>query len=102
MQIFGDSELVANQVRELNAVKNDLLKDYKNRVWDLMEDFEAFNIVSIPQKENESSNILVVVGETFDVIDNIKRDKGQPSIHVVVRLAVPNNNTYWQVFDNNQ
>ncbi|KAH9328235.1 hypothetical protein KI387_000343, partial [Taxus chinensis] len=94
--VFGDSELVANQVRGLNAVKNDLLKNYKNRVWDLMEDFKAFNIMSIPRKENEAADRLAVVGAAFDVVDNIKRDKGQPHIHVVVRPAVPDNNTCWQ------
>ncbi|KAH9316027.1 hypothetical protein KI387_024654, partial [Taxus chinensis] len=84
---------VANQVRGLNAVKNDLLKSYKNRVWDLIEDFKAFNIMSIPRKENEAADRLVAVGVMFDVVKSIKRDKGQPHIHVVVMPVVPNNNT---------
>ncbi|KAH9306950.1 hypothetical protein KI387_011354, partial [Taxus chinensis] len=88
--------------RGLNAVKNDLLKNYKSRVWDLMEDFEAFSIVSIPRKENEAVDRLAAVGATFDVVDNIKRDREQPHIHVVVRPAVPDNNTCWQVFENDQ
>ncbi|KAH9327555.1 hypothetical protein KI387_007733, partial [Taxus chinensis] len=75
LQVFGDSELVANQVRGLNAIKNDLLKNYKSRIWDLMEDFEAFSIVSIPKKENEVVDRLAAVGETFDVVESIKRDR---------------------------
>ena len=51
LQVFGDSELIVNQVRGQHATKNDLLKNYKNMVWDLIEDFEAFNIVSIPRKK---------------------------------------------------
>ncbi|KAH9303495.1 hypothetical protein KI387_043857 [Taxus chinensis] len=62
-------------------------------VWDLMEDFEAFNIVSIPRKENEAVDRITLVRETFDVVDIIKRDKQQPNIHIVVRPTVPDNNT---------
>ncbi|KAH9295070.1 hypothetical protein KI387_038658, partial [Taxus chinensis] len=102
LQVFGDSELIVNQVRGQHATKNDLLKSYKNRVWDLIEDFEAFNIVSIPRKKNEAADRLAAVGATFDVVDNIRREKTQPHIHVIVRPAVPDNNTSWQVFENDQ
>ncbi|KAH9296663.1 hypothetical protein KI387_044243 [Taxus chinensis] len=102
LQVFGDSELIVNQVRGQHATKNDLLKSYKNRVWDLVEDFEAFNIVSIPRKKNETADRLASVGAMFDVVDNIRREKTQPHIHVIVRPAVPDNNTSWQVFENDQ
>ncbi|KAH9324348.1 hypothetical protein KI387_004526, partial [Taxus chinensis] len=67
LQVFGDSEPIVNQVREQHPTKNDLLRSYKNRVWDLIEDFEAFNIVSIPRKKNEVTDRLGAVGATFDV-----------------------------------
>ncbi|KAH9305737.1 hypothetical protein KI387_010141, partial [Taxus chinensis] len=51
---------------------------------------------SIPRKENEAADRLAAVGPMFDVVDNIKRDKEQPHIHIVVRPAVPDNNTCWQ------
>ncbi|KAH9323292.1 hypothetical protein KI387_017931, partial [Taxus chinensis] len=101
-QVFGDSELIINQVRGQHVTKNDPLRNYKNRVWDLIEDFEAFYIVSIPRKKNEAANRLTVVGATFDVVDNITRERTQPHMHVIVRPAVPDNNTRWQVFENDQ
>ncbi|KAH9329035.1 hypothetical protein KI387_001143, partial [Taxus chinensis] len=64
LQVFGDSKLIVNQVRGQHATKNDLLKNYKNRVWDLIEDFKAFNIVSIPRKKNEAADRLAAVGAT--------------------------------------
>ncbi|KAH9325008.1 hypothetical protein KI387_005186, partial [Taxus chinensis] len=67
-----------------------------------MEDFKSFSIVSIPRKEDEVVDRLVEVGAAFDVVDNIKRDKEQPHIHVIVRLAVPDSNTCWKVFENDQ
>ncbi|KAH9289573.1 hypothetical protein KI387_033690, partial [Taxus chinensis] len=61
-----------------------------------------FNIVSIARKKNETADRLAVVGAMFDVVDNIKREKIQPHIHVIVRPAVLDNNTSWQVFENDQ
>ncbi|KAH9315536.1 hypothetical protein KI387_024163, partial [Taxus chinensis] len=101
-QVFEDSEIIINQVRGQHVTKNELLKNYKNRVWDLIEEFKAFNIVSIPTKKNEAADRLTTVRATFDVVDNIKREKMQPHVHVIVRLAVPDNNTSWQVFENDQ
>ncbi|KAH9306237.1 hypothetical protein KI387_010641, partial [Taxus chinensis] len=53
-------------------------------------------------KENEADDRITAVGATFDVVDSIKRNKGQPHIHVIVRPVVPDNNTCWKVFENDQ
>ncbi|KAH9288824.1 hypothetical protein KI387_032941, partial [Taxus chinensis] len=75
-----------------HASKNDLLKSYKNRVWDLIEDFDGFSINSIPRKENQAADRLVAFGAAFDVVESIKEDKVQPNIHVIIRPSVPDNN----------
>ncbi|KAH9317236.1 hypothetical protein KI387_019005, partial [Taxus chinensis] len=53
-------------------------------------------------KKNEAADRIAAVGATFDVVDNIRREKTQPYIRVVVRPTVPDNNTSWQVFENDQ
>ncbi|KAH9308812.1 hypothetical protein KI387_036723, partial [Taxus chinensis] len=58
-----------------HAAKNDLLKCYKNKVWDLMEDFEGFGIKSIPRKENQAADRLTTVGAAFDNVESIQQDK---------------------------
>ncbi|KAH9323138.1 hypothetical protein KI387_017777, partial [Taxus chinensis] len=58
-----------------HAGKNDLLMCYKNRVWDLMEDFEGFGIKSIPRKENQAADRLAAVGAAFDIVESIQKDK---------------------------
>ncbi|KAH9287561.1 hypothetical protein KI387_031678, partial [Taxus chinensis] len=75
LQVFGDSELIVNQFKGQHTAKNDLLKCYKNRVWDLMEDFEGFGIKSIPRKENQAADRLAVVGAAFDIVESIQQDK---------------------------
>ncbi|KAH9299884.1 hypothetical protein KI387_044107 [Taxus chinensis] len=75
LQVFGDSELIVNQVKGQHATKNYLLRCYKNRVWDLMEYFEGFGIKSIPRKENQVADRLAAVGAAFDIVESIQQDK---------------------------
>jgi len=46
----GDAELIVKQVRKLYTVKNGRLRHYRNRVWDCIEDFDAFSIEAIPRE----------------------------------------------------
>ena len=92
--------MVVNQARNKNVTKNDFLKSHKHRVWDFLESFNAFNIQSIPRIENRHANRLVVVGASYDVPKILEAEKKQ-HIKVVVRPAIPDNNTNWQVFDSN-
>ena len=48
----GDVELIVKQVRGLYVVKNDLLKQYQNLIWENIEFLEAVNIKAIPRSEN--------------------------------------------------
>ncbi|KAH9289681.1 hypothetical protein KI387_033798, partial [Taxus chinensis] len=52
-----------------------------------------FSIKSIPRKRNKAANKLAAIGAAFDVVENIKSEKSQPHIKVVVRPAVSDNNT---------
>lgn len=67
MQAYGDSELVINQVRGLYTTKNDLLKSYKHRVWDLIEYFQAFNLLSIPRNLNKHVDRLATIGAQCNI-----------------------------------
>lgn len=48
LKVYGDSELIVNQVRGLSVAKNDALKSYRNRVWNIIEEFNAFNLIYVP------------------------------------------------------
>ena len=75
LRVYGDSELVVNQVRNQNITKNGLLKSYKHRVLDFLEGFNAFNIQSIPRKGNRHVDRLGVVGASYDVPKNLEAKK---------------------------
>ena len=96
--VYGDSELVVNQVRNQNITKNGFLKSYKHRVWDFLEGFNAFNIQSIPRKENRYADRLAAIGASYVVPRNLEEEKKQ-QIRVVVMPTILDNNIHWQVFE---
>jgi ribonuclease HI len=51
--VFGDAELIIQQVRNAYRAKHPRLRNYKNEVWDLIDNFFSyFNISFIPREEN--------------------------------------------------
>ena len=78
-----------------------LIKSYKHRVWDFLEGFNAFNIQSIPRKENRHANRLAAIGASYDVSGDLEEKKKQ-KIKIIVRPAIPDNNIHWQVFESDE
>lgn len=65
---------------------------YKHRIWDLIEDFEAFNLPSIPRNFNKEADRLVSLGAQFDIpkeLDNVDR---QQYVKFIVRPSILDNN----------
>jgi len=50
--VKGDLELVVKQIREKAVAKNVRMRSYRHRIWDLIDDFEAFNIEVVPRTQN--------------------------------------------------
>ena len=59
LAVFGDSELVINQVRNIYQAKQQRLKQYMNEVWDLIDNFFlAFNLSFIPREHNQKADSM--------------------------------------------
>ena len=68
ISVYGDSELVVQQVRNDYQVKQDLLKVYCNEVWDMIDNyFVAFNITYIPRDHNQTANSLALATTHFRI-----------------------------------
>jgi ribonuclease HI len=66
LAVFGDSDLIINQVKNIYQSKKQRLKQYMNEVWDLVDNlFLAFNISFIPREENQKEDSLALVSSTF-------------------------------------
>jgi ribonuclease HI len=66
LEVFGDSELVVNQVKDIYQEKQLRLKQYINEVWDIVDNlFLAFNISFVPRDANQREDSLALAASTF-------------------------------------
>ena len=76
------------------------MRNYRNKVWDEIESFEAFSIVSIPRDQNTRADSLAVSASLLlphsDFKDQVYR------MEVLFRPSVPDNEESWQVFDDDK
>jgi ribonuclease HI len=95
--VFGDVELIIQQVKNVYWDKHPQLRSYRNEVWDLIDNFfSAFNITFIPREENTSAESLAVSASLF-------RIPLPPKIHGEVKIryrpSIPDNVKHWEVFE---
>ena len=98
-QIFvcGNSKLVVQQVRDNYQVKQDLLKVYRNEVWDMIDNlFIAINISFIPRDHNKIVDSLALATTHFRIP---KQTQLKYPIEVRYRPSVPDNIKQWMVFE---
>jgi ribonuclease HI len=96
LPVFCDSELIINQVKNIYLTKQQRLKQYRNEVWDLVDNlFLAFNISFIPREANHKADSLALDASTFrpPIGPNIKYQ-----VEVRYRTAILDNIKHWQAF----
>ena len=99
ISIYGDSEFVVQQVRNNYQVKQDLLKVYRNEVWDMIDNyFVAFNITYIPRDHNQTADSLTLAATHFRIP---KTTQLKYPIEVRYRPYVPGNVKQWKIFEDN-
>lgn len=59
IHIIGDSQLVVKQVTKVFKVNKPELKRHRDRVLELLEQFEDFTIKWVPRKDNKRADALV-------------------------------------------
>jgi ribonuclease HI len=97
LTVFGDAELIVQQIINVYQAKRPWLKSYKNEVWDLVDNFFlAFNISFVPREENAMANYLVVSTNHFRIPlpPKIRYD-----VEIRYKPFVPNNMKHWKVFE---
>jgi ribonuclease HI len=66
LEVFGDSELIINQVKNIYQAKKKRLKQYRNQVSDLVDNFFLeFNISFIPREGSQKEYSLALASSTF-------------------------------------
>lgn len=98
--VEGDSQLVIRQVKSIYSFNDRRLLAYQKRVWDLMENFEALNIRSIPRRRNMIVNALAISASALQLVERTKLKIFL--VELISALSIPNNILNFQVFYDDQ
>jgi ribonuclease HI len=97
MAMFGDAELIIQQVRNVYRANHPRLKIYRNGVWDLIDNlFLAFNISFVPREDNASVDSLAVSASLFRIP---LPPKIPCAVEIRYRPSIPDNVKHWKVFE---
>ncbi|XP_057873926.2 uncharacterized protein LOC131079900 [Cryptomeria japonica] len=99
VQAYGDSEIVVKQVRKKYVCHDKRLSHYCNKVWDLLESFDAINIRSVGRVDNQIANTLAQAASSLEPLTIGNMD--HLSIELSLNPLIPNNITNFQVFEDN-
>jgi ribonuclease HI len=100
MAVFGDAELIVQQVKSIYQTKHPRLKNYRNEVWDLIDSFFLdFNISFIPREENAPADFQAFSASLFEAP---ARPADKAEVEIRYRPSVPNNVRHLKVFEDDQ
>jgi ribonuclease HI len=100
MAVFGDAKLIVQQVKNVYQTKHPRLKNYRNKVWDLIDSFFlAFNISFIPREENAPTDFQAFSASLFEA-PALPADRSE--VEIRYRPSVPDNVKHWKVFEDDQ
>jgi ribonuclease HI len=98
--VFGDSDLVIHQLKNIYQAKKQRLKKYTNEVCDFVENFFlAFNINFIHINLNKQADSLALVASNFKtpILPNLRFE-----VEVRHKNSIPYNINNWQVFKDDE
>jgi ribonuclease HI len=96
LQVFGDANLIIQQVNKSFQAKHVRLKAYRDEVLTTIHTFTDFKISYIPRAMNELVDSLVVSAYTFipPLLPKLNYE-----IQVKYRPSLPDNVKFWKVFE---
>jgi ribonuclease HI len=100
LSVFGDSELIIHQIKNIYQTKQQRLKQYRNEVWDYVDNFFlAFNITFVHINLNQQADSLALAASNFKtpMFPNLKFE-----VEVRHRPSIPDNIKHWQVFKDDE
>lgn len=100
ISVFGHTELIIQQLRNVYKTKHLRLRDYRNAVRDIVKDsFLALNISFVPRESNILADSLFISASSFKIPMSIKL---KYEVEVRFRPNIPDNVNHWKVFEDDQ
>jgi len=92
---FGDSELFIKQVEGAYQTKDIRMREYRNLVLDMLENFQAYSFMVKTREQNSIADSLAVSASLFIIpMHSIE----QYEVEIRHRPAIPDNISHWKVF----
>ena len=70
LKVFWNSEIIVKQAQNTIHCLSPHLKGYQNEVWELIMNFDAFNINLIPRLQNAVADLLATSAAIFVPTNN--------------------------------
>ena len=83
LKVYGDFEIIVKQIQKQIHCISPHLKSYQNEVWDLLTNFYAFNVVSIPKLKNAETYLLATS------VARLVPSNNKCSIELLFKSSVP-------------
>jgi ribonuclease HI len=96
LKVFGDANLIIQQVNSTFQAKHVRLKAYRDEVWKIKDSFSIFDISYIPRDMNHLADSLAISASLF--IPPMP-PRLNYEIQVKYRSSFPDNIKYWKVFE---
>jgi ribonuclease HI len=71
IEIFGDSQLIINQLIGLYECKDDILRYYYMKCWDLIDEFPMVTIKNVLRAQNQEANQLAQSASSYWQIQEV-------------------------------
>ena len=92
--ILGDSQLVMGQVNGTCKAKEERMKQYLEKVLQLVKKFKETNLVQIPKEENMEADVLAKEASANQPMDEFDEVQYLPSIDIPEVLQVQNEGSW--------
>ena len=100
LKVFGDFEIIIKLVyNSIHCVSRHLIH-YQRKVWNLINNFDAFKIISIPHSQNSNVDLLANVASRIIPSKNFMTNSS--FVELIFRPSVPHSITNWKVFNDYQ
>lgn len=96
IKVFGDANLIIQQVNKTFQARHPRLKAYRDEVWRLKDSFDSFCISYIPRVKNQLADSLAVSASMFI---HPMPPKLVYEVQIKYRPSLPDNVQYWKVFE---
>ena len=83
-------------MKSIYSCNDKRLNAYRKRVWDILDEFEALNIRSIPRRKNVVADALTISAGALQLVERTKLKR--LSVELVTMPSILENITNFQIF----